>query len=261
MTLDIYQVDAFAKGPFSGNPAAVVPLDDWLPDETLQSIAEENNLSETAYIVKTDSGYHIRWFTPSVEVRLCGHATLASAHVIFTHLGNQEDNLDFQSKSGKLSVARSGENYALNFPTDNYELIEPIELITTAMGRAPSEWYKGSDDLMLVYESEVQIKDLNPDFSLLRKSQGRGCLVTAQGDGEFDFVSRGFFPQSGINEDPATGSAHTTLTPYWSKRLGKKELKACQLSSRKGYLQCKDLGERTQISGKCIDYLIGKISI
>lgn len=261
MMLNIFQVDAFARGPFSGNPAAVIPLEEWLADEMLQSIAEENNLSETAYFVESDGKYHIRWFTPAVEVKLCGHATLASAHVIFSHLGYQGDQIVFQSKSGELSVSRSDESYALNFPTDKYEQMEPIELISKALGSMPIEWYKGRDDHMLIFENEDQIIQMSPDFSLLAKSGGRGCLVTAPGKGEFDFVSRGFFPQSGINEDPATGSAHTTMTPYWSQRLNKKELRACQLSSRKGYFHCIDLGERTQISGKCIDYLIGKINI
>lgn len=261
MTLDIYQVDAFARGPFTGNPAAVIPLEEWLPDLTLQQIAEENNLSETAYVVQSNGEYNIRWFTPKVEVNLCGHATLASAHVIYSHLGFQDDVLVFGSKSGKLSVTMTGDIYALNFPTDKYEKTKPIEIISAALGIEPLEWYRGRDDYMLIFKSEEQIRSLNPDFMLLSKSEGRGCLATAPGTGEFDFVSRGFFPQSGINEDPATGSAHTTLTPYWSTRLNKKELNACQLSSRKGYFQCTDLGDRTQISGKCVDYLAGTITV
>jgi len=261
VTLDIYQVDAFSRGPFTGNPAAVIPLKSWLPDQTLQQIAEENNLSETAYFVRSDDGYHIRWFTPQVEVNLCGHATLAAAHVIFSHLNYTEEELEFQSKSGKLSVTKTEDAYTLNFPTDEYTKIKPVALISNALGIEPIEWYRGKDDYMLILEHEDQIKKLNPDFGLLSQSDGRGCLVTASGSEEFDFVSRGFFPQSGINEDPATGSAHTTLTPYWSNRLDKKELIACQLSSRKGYFKCKDLGNRTQISGKCIDYLIGKIKV
>ena len=261
MTLDIYQVDAFADGPFSGNPAAVVPLTKWLPDNTLQSVAEENNLSETAYFIKIGNEYHIRWFTPSVEVALCGHATLASAHVIFKHLDYRSDELVFRSKSGKLSVTRSEETYSLNFPTDKYVEIEPIEKLQTALGKAPSEWYRGRDDYMLVYETQDQIESIQPDFSTMAKCEGRGCLVTAPGNSIYDFVSRGFFPRAGIDEDPATGSAHTTLTPYWSQRLVKKDLRACQLSVRKGYFHCVDLGDRTQISGKCIDYLIGTITI
>ena len=261
MNLDIYQIDAFARGPFSGNPAAVVPLNEWLTDETLQSIAEENNLSETAYFIKTDEGYHIRWFTPLIEVNLCGHATLASAHVIFKHLGHQEDEIVFHSKSGKLSVKKAGEGYTLNFPTDKYIKIDPIKDITTALGDSPMEWYKGRDDIMLIFESQDQIENMNPDFGALAKLEGRGYLVTAKGKDEFDFVSRGFFPRAGVNEDPATGSAHTTLTPYWSKRLNQLELTACQLSDRKGYFHCIDLCERTQISGKCNDYLVGRLSI
>ena len=261
MTLDIYQVDAFARGPFSGNPAAVVPLDDWLSVETLQDIASENNLSETAYCILKDGEYHIRWFTPNVEVNLCGHATLATAHVLFSHLGFVHKELVFNSKSGKLYVHKEKDAYSLNFPTDNIQEVQPNAIISESMEVTPLEWYKGRDDYMLVLESEDQVKRLEPNFARLSKCEGRGCLVTAQGSGEFDFVSRGFFPQSGINEDPATGSAHTSLTPYWSKKLNKKELSACQLSARKGYFDCVDLGDRTQISGKCIDYLIGKITI
>lgn len=261
MDLNIYQIDAFAKGPFSGNPAAVVPLDKWLSDEILQKIAEENNLSETAFFVKTDDNYHIRWFTPLVEVNLCGHATLASAHVIFTHLGFEKDNLEFESRSGQLSVTKSEDTYALNFPTDKYVSIQPNEKVSAALGTPPIEWYRGRDDHMLIFESEDQIREMKPDFGSLAKLGGRGFLVTAHGNGEFDFVSRGFFPQTGVDEDPATGSAHTTLTPYWSNRLNKKEMTACQLSARKGYFHCIDLGERTQISGKCLDYLIGTIRI
>jgi len=261
MTLDIYQIDAFAREAFSGNPAAVVPLDSWLPDQVLQNIALENNLSETAYVVESDGKIHIRWFTPSVEVNLCGHATLAASHVLFAHRGYSGDRIVFQSKSGELRVKRDGEGYALNFPTDNYQSVEPNKMISDALGADPIEWYRGRDDYMLVFNHEDQIKAINPDFALLSKSEGRGCLITAPGSDEFDFVSRGFFPQSGINEDPATGSAHTTLTPYWSSKLGKQVLTACQISSRRGYFSCMDLGDRTQISGKCIDYLRGKISI
>lgn len=261
MKLDIYQVDAFARAAFSGNPAAVVPLDEWLPDETLQDIASENNLSETAYFIIKNGEYHIRWFTPNVEVNLCGHATLATAHVLFSHLEFSDDQLVFNSKSGKLYVSKMGDAYSLNFPTDNIKEVKPNNEISEAIGATPLEWYRGRDDYMLILESEEQVKKLEPDFTRLSKCDGRGCLVTARGSGEFDFVSRGFFPQSGINEDPATGSAHTSLTPYWSKKLNKKELSACQLSARKGYFNCVDLGDRTQISGKCIDYLIGKITI
>lgn len=261
MELDIYQVDAFARGPFSGNPAAVVPLEEWLPDELMQNIALENNLSETAYFVKTDDNYHIRWFTPAIEVRLCGHATLASAHVIFAHLGFSGDKITFESKSGELSVARSGDGYSLNFPSDIVSPIDPLPEMSQALGQEPISWFRGKDDYLLVFDSEDIIKNMTPNFSDLCQFDTRGILVTAAASGEFDFISRGFFPQTGINEDPATGSAHTALCPYWSKQLKKKELRACQWSDRKGYIKCVDLGERTQISGKCIDYMKGKITV
>lgn len=261
MTLDIFQIDAFAKGPFTGNPAAVVPLDSWLPDQILQDIASENNLSETAYFIKQDGAYHIRWFTPNVEVNLCGHATLATAHVLYAHLGFSKKEIVFNSKSGKLYISKKNDTYELNFPTDNLQEIKPDTAISEAIGVTPLEWYRGRDDYMLVLASEEVVKEIMPNFTKLSTCQGRGCLVTAQSYGAFDFVSRGFFPQCGINEDPATGSAHTSLTPYWSKKLNKKELSACQLSARKGYFKCTDLGDRTQISGKCNDYLVGKITI
>ena len=261
MTLDLYQVDAFARDPFTGNPAAVVPLDNWLPDEVLQNIAMENNLSETAYFVKTPEGYHIRWFTPGVEVRLCGHATLASAHVIFAHLGYQEDEIIFESKSGILKVQKKDKGYTLNFPSDQVNEIAPNKIISDAIGQEPKEWYRGKDDYLLVYESQDQIESFQPNFNALSTLKTRGFLVTAKGEGVFDFVSRGFFPSTGINEDPATGSAHTALTPYWSKRLNKNKLNACQLSKRKGYLTCENHGDRIHISGECTDYLIGTITI
>ena len=261
MKLDMYQVDAFARGPFSGNPAAVVPLEEWLPDELLQNIALENNLSETAFFTKSVNGYHLRWFTPNVEVRLCGHATLASAHVIFSHLGYEQEEISFDSKSGLLSVSKNEKGYSLNFPSDIVNPIEPIEAMSKALGATPTEWYRGKDDYLLVYDQDKTIKQMKPDFNSLMQFDTRGILVTAASSGEFDFISRGFFPLTGINEDPATGSAHTALCPYWSKKLSKKKLSACQWSDRKGYLECTDLGLRTKISGKCIDYLIGEISV
>lgn len=261
MNLNIYQVDAFAKGPFTGNPAAVVPLDQWLPDEVLQNIAMENNLSETAYFVETPEGYHIRWFTPGVEVRLCGHATLASAHVIFAHLGYEKDEIVFESKSGILKVQKKGSGYTLNFPSDEVNEIEPNQIISDAIGQEPIEWYRGKDDYLLVYASQDQIESFRPNYNTLATLNTRGFLVTAKGEGEFDFVSRGFFPSTGVNEDPATGSAHTALTPYWSKRLNKNKLNACQLSQRRGYLTCENQGDRILISGECTDYLRGTITI
>ncbi len=262
MELDIYQVDAFSKGPFTGNPAAVVPLETWLPDEILQKIAEENNLSETAFFVKKNDLYHIRWFTPAVEVALCGHATLASAFVIFNELSHQRDEIHLTCKSGPISVKRSGDMLTLDFPTDQLEKQTEIpSALRKALDVEITELYKGRDDFMCIVDSQDQVEELMPDFGLLKSVGMRGVLVTAPGRDTFDFVSRGFFPQSGIDEDPVTGSAHTSLTPYWSKRLGKTELNACQLSNRRGYLHCTYKVDRTLISGNAGLYLRGKIMI
>lgn len=262
MVLDIYQVDAFSKGPFTGNPAAVVPLTEWLSDQLLQQIAEENNLSETAFFIKEVDKYHIRWFTPAVEVALCGHATLASAFVIFTELGHTEEVVHFNCKSGPISVTKDGDLLTLDFPTDQLEKLPKISNdLVTGLGIRPQELWKGRDDLMCILRSQNEVESLQPDFGILKSLKARGVLVTAPGDDELDFVSRGFFPQSGIDEDPATGSAHTTLTPYWSKRLKKTNLSACQLSNRKGHFQCVDKGDRTLISGKADLYLRGKVYV
>lgn len=262
MELDIYQVDAFSKGPFTGNPAAVVPLESWLSDDILQKIAEENNLSETAFFVKENDIYHIRWFTPAVEVALCGHATLASAFVIFNELSHEGDLIQFTCKSGPISVKRSDDMLTLDFPTDQLEKQSDIlSVLSEALGVKILELYKGRDDLMCIVESQDQVESLTPDFRLLKSVGMRGVLVTAPGRDVYDFVSRGFFPQSGIDEDPVTGSAHTSLTPYWSKRLGKTELYASQLSKRKGYLHCTYKFDRTLISGRADLYLRGKIMI
>ena len=262
MELDIYQVDAFSRGPFTGNPAAVVPLESWLSDDILQKIAEENNLSETAFFVKVGDVYHIRWFTPAVEVALCGHATLASAYVIFNELGHDKDEIHLICKSGPISVKRSGDLLTLDFPTDQLEKQTEIpSTLTKALNAEILELYKGRDDYMCVIDSQDQVEALTPDFALLKSVGMRGVLVTAPGRDVLDFVSRGFFPQSGIDEDPVTGSAHTSLTPYWAKRLGKTELNASQLSKRKGYLHCTYKVDRTLISGKADLYLRGKIMI
>jgi PhzF family phenazine biosynthesis protein len=257
--LRIYKVDAFANGPFTGNPAGVVPLKDgWLSDGLMQKIAMENNLAETAFILVQNDLLHIRWFTPAVEVELCGHATLAAAHVLFNHLEFKGSELSFQSLSGKLYVRKSGENLTLNFPTDVISEIPVTTLMENCFGLRPLEAWKGRTDYMLVFEQERQIADLQPSYTHIMRLNGRGVIATAPGD-TLDFVSRFFAPQSGIPEDPVTGSAHTTLTPYWSSRLKKKDLKAMQLSPRKGWLDCKNLEERTEISGKAVTFLEGFI--
>ncbi|HET6225272.1 MAG TPA: PhzF family phenazine biosynthesis protein [Bacteroidia bacterium] len=259
MKLKIYQVDAFTENIFGGNPAAICPLDNWLPDETLQKIAMENNLAETAYYVKKNNVYEIRWFTPTVEVDLCGHATLASAHVLYQHENYTADQIEFFSpRSGKLTVTKNIDLLTLNFPSDKMEKINVPEELTKGFDQQPSEVWKGKTDYLFVYNNEKQIQNLKPNLPELAKWKVRGVITTAKGE-KSDFVSRFFAPQSGIDEDPVTGSAHTTLTPYWAERLGKKELSAIQLSARKGHLTCKFLNDRVEISGKAKTYLIGEI--
>jgi len=257
--LSIFQIDAFAEKVFQGNPAAVIPLEAWLPDDLLQDIAQENNLSETAYFIKQGDGYHIRWFTPMVEVDLCGHATLATAHVIFETLGFQGNEIVFHSKSGELKVTKRNDLIELDFPVSTISQCEtPIEIIQ-AFGKEPVEVWK-SDDYIAVYENESDIVSLSPDFSILNKLECRGVVATARGE-KTDFVSRFFAPRCGINEDPVTGSAHCELTPYWTKQLGKNKLSAAQLSKRGGKLQCELLGKRVLIAGKAITYLEGSIKV
>jgi PhzF family phenazine biosynthesis protein len=252
-----YFVDAFAENLFSGNPAAVCPLEKWLPDGTMQDIAMENNLAETAFFVKTGSRYRIRWFTPAVEVDLCGHATLASSHVLFSHLGCKDATILFDSNSGELKVTREP-MLTLDFPVDSLVPAEAPQSIEDALGRSPIDCYKGKTDYLLVFETQAHVEGFRPDFKLIAKATARGIIVTAQGD-KVDFVSRFFAPQSGIDEDPVTGSAHTTLTPYWAKKLGKSKLSALQVSKRGGRLECELAGERVKIGGKAITYMIGDV--
>jgi len=260
-TLKLFQVDAFTDRRFSGNPAAVVPLESWLDDELMQQIALENNLSETAFFVPVNKGYHIRWFTPNIEVNLCGHATLASAHVLFKHHNFEEDTIYFQSKSGELSVSKKEDTYEMIFPTDQIKQVTtPVEILK-AFKITSHETYRGRDDYMVIVESQRVVEQLKPDLKhLATLEECRGVIITAPGN-EADFVSRCFFPQVGVDEDPATGSAHTTLTPYWAKKLKKEELFAIQLSDRKGIFNCKHMGENTLISGQARTYLIGDIII
>ncbi|QQS30154.1 MAG: PhzF family phenazine biosynthesis protein [Sphingobacteriales bacterium] len=260
MKQKIYQIDAFTDKVFSGNSAAVCPLDHWLSDEILQKIAMENNLAETVFYVKQDDKqYQIRWFTPTVEVDLCGHATLAAAYVLFNHEHHKENIIHFySSRSGALTVTKQDKLLILNFPTDNIEQIEVSDEITRCFDLKPQLAFKGKTDYLLVFDNEEEIRKVTPVFDLISKLNVRGVIITAKGD-TVDFVSRFFAPQTGINEDPVTGSAHTTLTPYWAKQLGKTELTAMQLSERKGYLQCTYLNDRVEISGQGKLYLIGEI--
>jgi len=259
MKLPLYQVDAFTSHRFHGNPAAVCPLSEWLEDSILQNIALENNLSETAFFVPQDDSFALRWFTPVIEVELCGHATLASAHVIYNHLGFQQLPIKFLSKSGELTVTRERERLSLNFPTSTLVKIDPPVEIVAALGRQPLEVYK-SRDLLLLYESEAEILAIQPDFEILKHLDCLGIIITAPAD-EVDFVSRFFAPKVGINEDPVTGSAHTSLIPYWADKLGKTVLHAYQLSKRRGEIWGEYLGARVKISGQAVTYLVGEIEI
>jgi PhzF family phenazine biosynthesis protein len=259
--MKLFQVDAFAETVFSGNPAAVIPLDEWLDDSVMQNIAMENNLAETAFIVRHGDGFHIRWFTPAVEVDLCGHATLATAHVLFNHLGFPGEVLQFFSHhSGALNVFRQGELLILDFPADKAESVQPTEAMENSFDIKPKEFFRGKTNFMFVYENEEQVAKAVPDLRKIATLPLQGVIITAAGS-QVDFVSRYFAPNAGIDEDPVTGSAHTTLIPFWAKRLGKEALSAIQLSKRKGLLACKDLGERVLISGKAKTYLIGDIFV
>ncbi len=267
MKLKIYQVDAFTNHVFGGNPAAVVPLMEWLPDAKMQNIAAENNLAETAFIIPTgsESDFHIRWFTPSIEVRLCGHATLATAHIIYEQLGFDKPTIRFDSLSGILSVQKQAGNvYTLDFPTDilrGYNLIsKEAEIIRNILNVNILAVFKGRDDYMAVLSSEKDVANLKPNVMGLKELDARGLIATAKGN-TVDFVSRCFYPEVGIEEDPVTGSAHTTMIPYWAEQLDKTRLSARQISKRGGELACLLRGGRVDISGSAITYMIGEIFI
>lgn len=260
MTIPIYQVDVFTDKVFGGNPAAICPLSSWLPDDIMQQIAMENNLAETAFIVKNAEGLHIRWFTPTVEVALCGHATLAAAHIYFSELGYTGDSIAFQSKSGVLTVQKKADrSLTLDFPADKHLPVASTPEAIKGLGNLPIlELYRGSSDYMLVTDCQKTIEQLKPDFKTIAQLNSRGIVVTARGN-ESDFVSRCFFPQSGIDEDPVTGSAHTLLVPYWASVLNKRKLKAIQLSARRGVLLCELRDDRVLMTGTAITYLKGSI--
>ncbi len=260
MKIRLYQIDAFTDRVFGGNPAAVCPLDHWIPDALMQQIAMENNLAETAFFVRDHDRFDIRWFTPEIEVDLCGHATLATAFVIFNleHFSNPV--IQFGSRSGVLRVLKNGDFLTLDFPADKpVRSLAPQDLLA-GMGLNPIEIYRGKTDYMLVYADAGQIEKLKPDMLRISEISARGIIATAPGD-DVDFVSRFFAPQSGISEDPVTGSAHTTLAPYWAERLGRTELTARQLSKRGGRLQCRIAGDRVEISGQARVYMTGEIEI
>jgi PhzF family phenazine biosynthesis protein len=260
MKLPIYHVDAFTDKLFCGNPAAVIPLNEWLSDETMLHIAAENNLAETAFYVKNESGFDLRWFTPTIEVDLCGHATLAAAYVIFNIQNEEKEQISFFTRSGELTVTRADDWLTLNFPIDQYQIAVPPPALVESINNNLAEVYKGKTDYLVVVDSEEDVKNLDFDIIVLSTIPARGIIVTAAGE-DVDFVSRFFAPQSGIDEDPVTGSAHTTLIPYWAEKLDKNVMTAKQLSKRGGYLKCELAGERVNISGQARLYLQGEIEI
>jgi len=262
-TRRMFQIDAFTDRLFHGNPAAVMPLDGWLPDEMLAAIAEENRLSETAFFVPTPMGpcdYHLRWFTPSTEVQLCGHATLATAHALWTRLGFERDAVSFDSQSGRLGARRDGELIELDFPANPCEPSEALEAIVEALGARPASAFRGMD-LLCVFENEREVLEMAPNFyALADASDTRAIIVTAPARSH-DFVSRVFAPSVGISEDPVTGSAHCLLAPYWSERLGKTVLSARQASARGGDLRCTVEGSRVLLAGRAVTFFEAQVEL
>lgn len=260
MEIPLFQVDAFTNQCFRGNPAAVCPLEQWLPDETLQSIAAENNCSETAFLVRSGEGYHLRWMTPTVEVNLCGHATLAAAWVIFEHLDRSSSQVRFSTKSGPLTVMKEeGSRLAMDFPARPPQRIDEPPGLAEALGAVPIQVWN-SRDWVAVYDSAEEVARLQPDMSLLKALSTFGVIATAPGTG-CDFVSRFFAPAQGVPEDPVTGSAHCTLVPYWAQRTGKPALYAKQISARGGEIWCELLGDRVKLSGQVVPYFQGVIRL
>jgi PhzF family phenazine biosynthesis protein len=264
MRIPLYQIDAFADGPFTGNPAAVCPLDAWLPDAVMQAVAAENNLSETAFFVPEGAkgdDYRLRWFTPTTEVDLCGHATLASAFVVFGWLAPWRHSVTFHTeKAGPLTVARDGDLLALDFPSRPPEPCAMSEALVAALGKRPSALF-AARDYLAVFDSADDVAALAPDFAAVASLDKFAVIVTAPGHGGVDFVSRFFAPARGVDEDPVTGSAHCTLIPYWAERLGKSRLAARQLSRRGGALSCVLRGDRVTIAGRAALYMTGTIVI
>lgn len=259
MKIPYYEIAAFTSKPFAGNPAGVCLLPAWLSDATLRNIAAENNLAETAFLVPRGGDYDLRWFTPAVEIDLCGHATLASAFVLFTEAGFNGDAIRFHSKSGLLEVSQAGQALELDFPSRPPQPCARPDPLVRGLGKTPVHVLK-SRDYLAVFESEAEVRGLKPDFTTLATLDALGIIVTAPG-GDCDFVSRFFAPGAGVPEDPVTGSAHCTLIPYWAGRLGQTRLFARQVSSRGGELFCQQVGERVRIGGQCVLYLRGQIEL
>jgi PhzF family phenazine biosynthesis protein len=260
MKIPLYQVDAFTDKPFGGNPAAVCPLDRWPEDRLLQSIALENNLSETAFFVPEVDGYRLRWFTPAVEVELCGHATLASAHVLFQHLGFRGKRIRYFTRSGELGVEKQGGLLVLDFPSRPPKPEALPKGLPEALGKGPAEFHAWNDYWLALFGSEEQVATLAPDFGALKKLPVHGLIATAVGE-DCDFASRFFAPAYGIDEDPVTGSAHTVLVPFWARRLGKTKFHAFQISARGGELWCELKDDRVAIGGKAVTVITGKIEL
>lgn len=264
MNLTIYQVDAFTNKLFCGNPAAVIPLEKWLDDEMMQNIAMENNLSETVFLVPSEKegiDFDIRWFTPGIEINLCGHATLASAYIIFNHLGFKNSQLNFHSKCGKLSIEKRADVLVMDFPSWKPERFNdyPEELLTALKVSEVVGVYKNRD-ILVELQNEEAVKKCNPDFGLLKQT-GYKVIITAPGTNGIDFVSRFFAPTAGIDEDPVTGSSHSQLIPFWAEKLNKKKMIARQISPRGGDLECKWWGDRVTMSGQCVFYMKGELTI
>lgn len=259
MKIKLYQVDAFASRVFSGNPAAVCPLQSWLSDALMQAIAAENNLSETAFFVPSQTGFQLRWFTPVREVDLCGHATLAAAHVIFEALRYAGSTIIFETRSGELRVHKHGPELTMDFPASPPAPCAIPEIIGRALGRQPREVLV-AEDYLAVFDTQAEVLAIAPDFALLSRLDLRGVIVTARGD-EVDFVSRFFAPKYGINEDPVTGSAHCILTPYWAQRLGRNSMRARQISQRGGDIDCELKNGRVLLSGVAVTFMEGEIRL
>ena len=259
---EIFQIDAFTDTLFNGNPAAVVPLENWLEDDSMQKIAAENNLAETAFYIPEKTGFSIRWFTPSKEVDLCGHATLAAAHVLYEFRNYDHPVCVFKTKSrGNLEVQRFGKGYSMDFPADTIGLVGPKEKATIAgmIGEEPRDCIIGTDDYLVILKDEQSVRKFIPNFAAIKKLNARGLIISAAADSDFDFISRCFFPKYGIDEDPVTGSAHTLLAPYWGTKLGKNDLVGLQASERTGIVSCKIHGDRVDLRGSAITYLKGEI--
>jgi PhzF family phenazine biosynthesis protein len=255
--MKIYQIDAFTNHLFGGNPAAIVPLDAWLPEIVMQKLAAENNIAETAFVIPEGENYHIRWFTPTIEVDLCGHATLAAAYVYYNYLGYDKKEIIFNSRSGPLSVRKEAERFVLNFPADTLKAMPELKSeISKILNINILEVYRGKANFMVVVANETLVRNYVPDAKAILSLNAHGLILTAKGD-EVDFVSRCFFPE----EDPVTGSAHMSLTPYWAEKLLKNRLTAWQVSARKGELFCQYLGKRVEIAGNVVTYMIGEFSV